>query len=322
MNSFKTTLGIASLLIAGAAMAEPYPSKPVTLVVAFPPGGASDAIGRLVAEGLTKQTGQMVIVENRAGFGGNVGAKFVSKAPSDGYTLLMCAISAASVSQTLTPSQAGYRLEKDFVAISMLGKSPMSLVVNSTVPVNSLGDFIRLAKEKPKQLTYSSAGSGTMQHMAAELFQLMTGTQLVHVPYKGSGPSMVDLLGGQVYSTFENGPAIAPFIKSGKLKVLAYANESRSTLTPDVPTADESGLPGFNVSALYGLLAPAGTPQPIIEKLNAEVKTLLEQQSMRAALAQQGVESTYSTPADAAKQIKNEVARWAKVIKDAQITAD
>ena len=200
----------------------------------------------------------MFIVENRAGFGGNVGAKFVSKAPNDGYTLLMCAISAASVSQTLMPSQAGYRLEKDFVAVSMLGKSPMSLVVNSTVPVSSIGDFIRLAKEKPKQLTYSSAGIGTMQHMAGELFQLMTGTQLVHVPYKGSGPSMVDLLGGQVYSTFENGPAIAPFIKSGKLKVLAYANESRSTLTPDVPTADEAGCRGSTSAPSTGWWPPRG----------------------------------------------------------------
>ena len=258
---------------------------------------------------------------NRSGFGGNVGAAYASKAPKDGYTLLMCAVTAASISQTLTPEQITYNLEADFAPISMLGKAPLALVVNASMPVTSLKEYIAYAKQRPKQVTFSSAGIGTTQHLGGELFQLMTGTQLVHVPYKGSGPSMTDLLGGQVQSTFETGPAIAPFLKSPKLRILAYANETRSSVMPEVPTTAEAGLPGFTVAATYGLLAPAGTPQAIIDKLNAEVKTLLNLPEVKATLAQQGVEPTYTTAKQTSAQIHREISKWAKVIKDANVKA-
>lgn len=322
MKIFKAAAAIAALALAGAAMAQAYPTRPVTVIVAFPPGGSSDVIGRVIAQALGKQLNQSFIVENRSGFGGNVGAKYAAKAPKDGYTLLMCAVTAASISQTLAPEQTNYNLEKDFVPISMLGKAPLTLVVNNSVAANTMAEFIALAKQKPKQLTFSSAGIGTTQHLGGELFMLMTGTQLVHVPYKGSGPSMNDLLGGQVQSTFETGPAVAPFLKSGKLKMLAYANETRSAVMPDVPTAAEAGLAGFNVAATYGLLAPAGTPQTIVDKLNAEVKTALEQPDVRSTLSQQGVEPTYTTPAQTSAQIHSEIAKWAKVIKDAGVKAE
>jgi tripartite-type tricarboxylate transporter receptor subunit TctC len=322
MRIFKAAIGIAACLLAGAALADDYPSRPVTLIVAYPPGGSSDVIGRVVAQALSKQLKQSFIVENRSGFGGNVGAKYASKAAKDGYTLLMCAVTAASISQTLAPEQTNYNLETDFAPISMLGKAPLALVVNTAMPVNSLAEYVAYVKQRPKQVTFSSAGIGTTQHLGGELFELMTGTKLVHVPYKGSGPSMTDLLGGQVQSTFETGPAIAPFLKSPKLRVLAYANETRSTVMPEVPTAAEAGLPGFDVAATYGLLAPAGTPQAIIDKLNAEVKVLLNLPEVKATLAQQGVEPTYTTPTQTSAQIHGEIAKWAKVIKDANVKAE
>lgn len=322
MRIFKTAIGVAACLLAGAALADDYPSRPVTVIVAFPPGGSSDVIGRVVAQALTKKLRQSFIVENRSGFGGNVGVKYASRAAKDGYTLLMCAVTAASIGQTLTPEQTNYNLESDFAPISMLGKAPLALVVNASVPANSLSEFIAFAKQKSKQVTFSSAGIGTTQHLGGELFELMTGAQLLHVPYKGSGPSMTDLLGGQVQSTFETGPAIAPFLKNPKLRILTYANEMRSTVMPEVPTATEAGLPGFTVAATYGLLAPAGTPQAIIDKLNAEVKELLNLPEVKSTLAQQGVEPTYTTPTQTSTQIHGEIAKWAKVIKYANVKVE
>lgn len=312
-------IAIATCLFAGAVSAREYPSRPVTVIVAFPPGGSSDVIGRVVARALGKQFKQTFIVDNRAGFGGNIGVRYASKAPKDGYTLLMCAVTAASISQTLAPEQTNYNLETDFAPVSMLGKAPLALVVNTGLPVNTTAEFIAYAKTKPGEMTYSSAGVGTTQHLGGELFKLISGTKLRHVPYKGSGPSMTDLLGGQVQSTFETGPAIAAFLKNPRIRVLAYANETRSPVMPDVPTATEAGLPGFNVAATYGLMAPAGTPRAIINRLNAEVKILLEQPDVKATLSQQGVEGTYTTPPQMATQIHAEITKWAKVIKDADV---
>jgi tripartite-type tricarboxylate transporter receptor subunit TctC len=313
-------LGLAaSLLVVAAHADDEYPARTVTIVVPFPPGGSTDVIGRVVAQALSKQLKQAFVVENRAGFGGNVGNRYASKAPKDGYTLVAIAITAASISRTLAPDQTNYDLENDFAPISMLGKAPLALTVNANVPATSLAAFIALAKQRPGQITYSSAGVGTTQHLGGELFKLMTGTRLVHVPYKGSGPSMTDLLGGQVQTTFETGPAIAPFLKNPSLRILAYANETRAATMPEVPTAAEAGLPGFNVAATYGLMAPAGTPKAIVDKLNAEVKTLLELPEIKATLAQQGVEPTYTTSAQMATQIHGEIAKWSKVVKDADI---
>ncbi len=319
MKILRLALFAAISLFTNGVWAQDYPARPVTLIVAFPPGGSSDVIGRVVAQALSKQLGQAFVVENRSGFGGNIGVRYASKAPKDGYTLLMCAVTAASISHSLAPEQTNYDLERDFAMISMLGKAPLAVVVNSGVPVKTLAEFIAYAKQKPREVTFSSAGVGTTQHLGGELFQLMTGDKLSHVPYKGSGPSMTDLLGGHVNSTFETGPAIAPFLKNANIRILAYANETRSSVMPDVPTATEAGLPGFNVAATYGLMAPVGTPKPILDRLNAEVKKLLDQPDVKATFAQQGVEGTYTTSTQMATQVHGEIAKWAKVVKDADV---
>ncbi len=314
-----TRLCGAFLLVAWTSIqalaADAYPTKPITMIVAFPPGGASDVIGRAVAQKLSERLGQQVIVENRAGAGGNMGAKQASLAKNDGYTILMGAITAHSIAQTLTPETANYRLDKDFAPISMLGSVPLYLVVNTKLPAKNLKEFIGLARQKPGQISVSSAGIGTTQHLAAELFMIMTNTQMLHVPYKGSGPAITDLIGGQINATFETGPAAMSFIKSGQLRALAIAAGSRSALLPNLPTATEAGLDGYEVSGTYGLLAPAGTPQAVVDRLNAETKTILEQPDLRERLAEQGVIPTYTTPEQASAHIRNEVAKWAKVIK-------
>lgn len=307
---------------APAARAQAYPARVVTMIVPYPPGGATDVIGRVVAQKLSDALGQQVVVENKGGAGGNLGAKAAAIAKNDGYTLLMGAVTAHSIAQTLTPETANYNLERDFAPVSMLGNVPLILVVNPSVPAKNLAEFIALAKSKPGALTVSSAGNGTTQHLGSEQFKLMTGTDMIHVPYKGSGPSITDLLGGQVQATFETGPAALGHVKAGKLRALAVASRTRSALLPDVPTATEAGLEGYEVSATYGLLAPAGTPKEIVERLNAEVKKILAMPDVKAKLLEQGVDPFYTTPAETTQHIRGEIAKWARVIKAANVKAD
>jgi tripartite-type tricarboxylate transporter receptor subunit TctC len=315
LKMLTAALGMA----AATAFAQGYPNKPVTVIVPYPPGGSTDVIGRVIAQAFGQQFKQTFVVENRAGFGGNVGAKAVASAPKDGYTLLMGAVTAHAISQTLAPGKANYNLEKDFAPISMVGKVPLTLVVGNGVPVNTLPEFIALLKKEPDKLTFASAGIGTTQHLGGELFMQLTQTRMLHVPYKGSGPAMTDLLGGQVQATFETGPAIVPYLKGGRIKTIAYANEKRSSVMPDVPTAAEAGLPSFNVSATYGLLAPAGTPKEVIDKLNAAVKLALEQPEVKAMLDGQAVEASYTTPDQTRAHIAGEIAKWKKVVVDGNV---
>jgi len=324
MIRFKRLLcsALAALGVVAPAAAETYPARPVTMIVAYPPGGASDVIARVVAAKLSERLGQQVVVENRAGAGGNLGAKQAAQAKNDGYTLLMGAITAHSIAQTLTPDTARYSLEQDFAPVSMLGNVPVMLVVNPHVPAKSLKEFIELAQQKPGQLTLSSAGIGTTQHLAAEQFALMTKTKILHVPYKGSGPAITDLIGGQITGTFETGPATLSFLKSGQLRPLAIAAKQRSTQLPDVPTMAEAGLPGYEVSGTYGILAPAGTPKAIVDRLNAEVKVALENPDVQARLAEQGVIPTYTTPEQTSAFIRNEIAKWASVIRNGNVKAE
>ena len=304
----------ALALVATSAFAQ-YPNKAVTIVVGFEPGGGTDTTARIVQGPLGELLGQQVVVENRAGAGGNLGAKQAAQAKNDGYTILMGAVTAHSIAQTLTPDTARYSLEKDFAPVSMLGNVPVMLVVNPNVPAKSLKEFVELVKQKPGQVTLSSAGIGTTQHLAAEKFALATGTKILHVPYKGSGPAITDLIGGQIVGTFETGPATMSFLKSGQLRALAIASKSRSSQLPDVPTMAEAGLPNYEVSGTYGILAPAGTPKPIIDRLNAEVKVALASPEVQAQLAEQGVIPTYTTPKETAAFIRAEIAKWAEVIK-------
>lgn len=311
-------LALAPLLV----NAQTYPTRPVTVIVPYPPGGATDVLARVIAQKLADKLGQPFVVDNKVGAGGNLGAKAAAQAKPDGHTLLMGAVTAHSISMTLAPETAGYNIDKDFAPITMVGAVPLMLVVNPSVQAGTLKDFIALVKAKPDGITYASAGNGTTQHLGGELFKLMTKSQMVHVPYKGSAPAVTDVIGGQVNATFETGPAALSYVKAGRLKVLATATHDRMASLPDTPTAAEAGLPGFEVAATYGLLAPAGTPKPIIDKLNAEIGKILEMPEVKAKFQEQGVIPTFMTPAQTTQHILGEVSKWARVIKEANVKAD
>jgi tripartite-type tricarboxylate transporter receptor subunit TctC len=313
-------LAFAASMISLAASAQAYPARSITFIVPYPPGGATDVVARVIAEKLTTSLGQPVIVENKAGAGGNLGARAAAQSKNDGYTILVGAVTAHSISMTLTPETAQYSIEKDFDPITMIGSVPLIVVVNPNVPAKNLQEFIALAKSKPNSLTVASAGNGTTQHLGLELFKLMTKTEMIHVPYKGSGPAVTDVIGGQVQATFETGPAAITQVKAGRLRALATATKER--MLPETPTAAEAGLPGFEVAATYGLLAPAGTPKAIVARLNSEVGKILQMPDVRAKFDQQGVIPMFTTPEQTARHIHGEVEKWAGVIKAANVKAD
>ena len=311
---------LATTLLATPAFAQGYPTRPVSLIVPYPPGGATDVLARVIAEKLSAALGQTFIVENKGGAGGNLGARAAAQAKPDGHTLLMGAVTAHSISMTLAADTAGYNVDKDFAPVTMVGSVPLMIVVNPKLPVQSLKEFIALAKAQPGKLTVASAGNGTTQHLGSELFKLITQTDMVHVPYKGSGPAVTDVVGGQVDATFETGPAALTQIKAGRLKVLATATAQRTL--PDTPTASEAGVPGFEVAATYGVLAPAGTPKAIVDRLNAEIGKALALPDVKVKFEQQGVIPTHMTPEQTTQHIRGEVSKWARVIKDANVKAD
>lgn len=310
------------LCLAASAFADDYPARPITMIVPYPPGGATDIIGRVLAQQLSEKLGKPVVVENRAGAGGNIGALAAAQAKPDGYTLLMGALTSHSINAVLQPKVVKFDLQKDFAPISIVGVVPLVLVVNPSVPAQSARDFIELAKAKPGSLTFASAGNGSPQHLAGEMFKLLTKTDLLHVPYKGSGPAMIDLIGGQVSSMIETAPASVSHIKAGKLRALMVATQERVPTLPDVPTAAEAGLPGFEVSSMFGIAAPAGTSQPIIDRLNKELAGILQLAEVQAKLQEQGVNPTHTTPEAAAQRIREELDRWGKVIAEANVKAD
>ncbi len=309
-------------LTAGSALADAYPTRSITMIVPYPPGGATDIIGRVLGQQLSEKLGKPVVVENRAGAGGNIGALGAAQAKPDGYTLLMGALTSHSINAVLQPKVVKFDLQKNFAPISIVGVVPLVLVVNPSVPAKSVQDFIALAKAKPGDLSFASAGNGSPQHLAGELFKLLTKTDLLHVPYKGSGPAMIDLIGGQVSSMIETAPASVSHIKSGKLRPLMIAATNRVPTLPDVSTAAEAGLPGFEVSSIFGILAPAGTPQPIVDRLNKELAGILQLPEVQAKLQEQGVEPTHTTPEAAAQRIREELDKWGKVIAEANVKAD
>jgi tripartite-type tricarboxylate transporter receptor subunit TctC len=310
-----------SLVAAGPAQAA-YPDKPIKLVVPYPPGGATDIIGRVVAQKLGGALGQQVVVDNRGGAGGNIGAAAVAKAEPDGYTLLMGALTSHSIMQTLERKSLGYNLEKDFAPITMVGSVPLVFVVHPSVPAKNLKELIAYAKSKPGYLTYASSGAGAPQRMAAELFKRTAGVDMMHVPYKGSGPAMNDLVGGQVLTMVETVPAAQGFIKAGKLRALAVTTPQRISMLPDVPTANEEGLTGFSVSSMFGVLAPANTPKPVVDRLNAELVKILQMPEVKEQLLQQGAYAMSTSPDQTSERIRQEISMWAKVIEEAKITND
>ena len=299
-----------------------YPDKPIRLVVPFPPGGATDVIGRVIGQKLGVALGQPVIVDNRNGAGGNIGADAVAKAAPDGYTILLGAITSHSIMSTLEKATIKYNFEKDLVPVSIVGSVPLVFVVNPSVPAKTLKELIAYAKSKPGEMSFASSGAGGPQRMAGEMFKRSAGIDMIHIPYKGSGPALVDLIGGQVLTMVETVPAALPHIKSGKLRALAVTTPQRIAMLPDVPSTAEAGMPGFEVTSLFGVMVPAGTPKEIINRLNAEITKMLLLPDVKAQLLGQGAFTVTTTPEQAATRVHQEVAKWATVIKDADVKPD
>ena len=325
-----TLLGLSLILASFASLPQAqttaikaYPDKQVRLVIPFPPGGATDVIGRIMAQELSKSLNQQVVADNRAGDSGNIGADIVAKSPADGYTLLMGALTSHAINANLEKGSIKYDLEKDFTPVAVVGVVPLVFVVNPSVPVKNMKEFIAYAKANPGKLTFASSGAGAPQRLAMEMFRFQLGLDLLHVPYKGSGPAMTDLVGGQVLSMSETVPAALPFIQSGQLRPLAVTTAKRISQLPDVPTVTQAtGLPNFDVVSMFGIEAPAGTPKSIVDKLSAELKSILQRPDVQERMLAAGVYVNYLSPADSAKRIQRELSMWAKVIKDAKVQAD
>ena len=300
-----------------------YPDKPIRLVIPYPPGGATDVIGRIMAQELSKTLNQQVVPDNRAGDSGNIGADMVAKAPADGYTLLMGALTSHAINTNLEKDKIKYNLEKDFTPVAIVGVVPLVFVVNPSVPVKNMKEFIAYAKANPGKLTFASSGAGAPQRLAMEMFRYQLGLDLLHVPYKGSGPAMTDLVGGQVLTMSETVPAALQFIQAGQLRPLAVTTAKRISQLPEVPTVTEAtGLPNFDVVSMFGIEAPAGTPQAIVYKLSSDIKTILQRPDVQERMLAAGVYVNYLSPAESSKRITRELNMWAKVVKDANIKAD
>jgi tripartite-type tricarboxylate transporter receptor subunit TctC len=311
----------AALLFPLAAAAQSYPDKPIHLVVPFPPGGVADIIARPVAEKLAARLGQPVIVENRGGATGTIGAAYVAHAAPDGYTLLLGTTNEIAMSPTLYGTLP-YDPTKDFAPVSIVAQFPNVLVVGPTVHAASLADLTAQAKARPKSLTFASSGQGSTNHLTAELYQGQAGVQVTHIPYKGGGPALVDLTGGHVDAMFATLPSAVALIKAGKLHALAVTGEQRSPALPDVPTAKESGLPGLVVTTWNGVIAPAGTPAAVISKLAQALKQVVDDPDIRQKLAAVGAEPMYTPPQAFAGIIRGDFARWSSLIRKAGIKVD
>ena len=296
------------------AQSAPYPNRPVKLVIPFPPGGPLDIIGRAIAQKASEDWGQSVVVDNRPGAGGNIGADIVAKSPPDGYTILMGALSTHAVNPSLY-SKMPYDAVKDFAPISLVAITPNVLVVNASLPVNSAKEFIAYAKANSGKLSFGSGSNGSAGHLAGELFKVDTKTDIVHVPYKGGAPATQALLAGDTQFMFDNLANAMPQVKAGKLKALAVTTAERSKLAPDLPTMAEAGMPGFDISTWFGLLAPAGTPKDVIAKWNAEVVKILNSPDMRERLTAQGAEPAPTTPEQFVAFIQSEIPKYARIVK-------
>ena len=312
---------ICLVLVATAAAAQPYPSRPVRMIIPFATGGGSDTVGRVLAQALSASLGQGFVVENRTGAGGAIGADAVAKSAPDGYTLLLGSTSEI-VHLVNVSTKVPYDPQKDFAPVSLVGSVPMALTVNEAVPASSVQDLVRLAKAQPGKLSFGSGGTGTTTHLAVELFAAKMGIKMTHVPYKGSGAIIPDLLNGNLQLGMPLLPAILPQASSGKVKILAVSTAKRAPSLPNIPTLQEAGVQGYDTTLWTGVLAPAGTPREVIAKLNAEIVAALARPEVKDALAKQGAEPIPSTPEQFAAAIRSELQTMAALVRDAGIKVE
>ena len=324
MTLANSRIVIAILALVGAAPAAGaagYPDHPVRMIVPFTPAGATDLLARLVGERLGAKLGVSVVIDNRAGAGGNVGAEIAARAAPDGYTLLMGPASVYAISATLYP-RLGYDLVKDLTPVSLVANVPHVLLVSNDLPVKSVPELVQLAKKKPGQLNIASQGSGTVSHLEAELLKHMARIDMLHVPYRGSAPAILDLIGGRVQVMFDSIASALPHIRAGKLRAIAVASNTRSSLLPNVPTVAESDLPGYRAHSWLGIFVPAGTPRIIVERLQRDLAAAIDDPKAQARLVEAGFEPKSSTQEDFAKLVREEMAKWRPVVKMSGATPD
>ena len=309
---------VAASTFAMASSYAAYPEKPIRIVVAYTPAGATDILARTVGQKLNEVWGQPVIIDNRPGANGNIGTEYAAKATPDGYTILMVTAGTHGINPSLY-RKLGFDAVKDFEAVSLVAMVPNIFVVNNSLPAKDVREFIAYAKANPGKLNYGSPGNGSTAHLSMELFKSMTGIQMVHIPYKGSAGVLADLIGGQIVATMDNMPPYLPQVKAGKIRALAVSPAKRSAAAPDIPTVAESGVPGYDSGAWFGLVAPAHTPKDVVNKLSRETARILQLGDVRARLTDLGAEPVGGTPEQFAAHIKSEIAKWAKVIKEANV---
>lgn len=311
---------LASPLAAFAQTGSDYPSKPIKLIVPYPPGGGTDVIARIVQERFQTLLGQPVVIDNRGGAAGSIGTELVAKSPADGYTVLF-----TLSSHTINPAiynKLSFDTAKDFAPVGLVASLPQILVANPQFPASTVAELVAMAKARPDSISFASVGNGSPGHLAGELLKLRTGTQMTHVPYRGGGPAVTDVMGGQVPLLWVSIPAAAQFVKAGKLKALAVSTTKRSAAFPDVPTMQEAGIPDFDVDSWYAVFVPAKTPQPAIDRLNRVINTVVKEPDIRDKLLAQGSEGVGGTPEQLGKVVSTELVRWSKLAKEANIRVD
>ncbi len=314
-------IGLAGALLAPAAIADAYPSKPIRFVVPYPPGGPLDTIARLLGQKVSESVKQPVVIENKAGAGGNIGADFVAKSPPDGYTLLMGAVATHAINPSLY-ARMPYDAARDFVPVTQIASTPNVLIVHPSIAASSVSEFIAHAKANPGKLNFGSGSTGSAGHLAGELFKATAGVDMAHIPYKGAAPAMQDLIGGQIHLMFDNLASALTQVRAGKVKAIAVTTAKRSTLAPELPTVAESGVPGFDISTWFGLFVPAGTPPEVVARLHAEFTRALAAPDVRERMLKLGAEPVGNRPEEFAAYIRAEAEKYARVVKASGAKAD
>jgi len=311
-------LVFVGITFCGPAAPQQYPARPIRMIIGFPPGGGTDIVGRIVGQRLSEVLGQQILPDNRGGASGQIAAELTAKAPPDGYTVMMAHIAAISILPSLYPKMP-YDAARDFAPITLVAIGPNFLVVHPSVPVKSVKELVAFAKARPGQLHYASPGAGTVQHLAGELFKLQAKVDMLHVPYKGSGQSIVDLVAGHVHLNFDSVPPVLPHVRSGRLRALAVTSEKRFSILPDIPTVTEGGVPGFDMSTWWGLVAPAAVSKDIVARLQAETVKVLREPAVKEKIAFAGADTVGNTAEEFAAFIRSERAKYARIVKEAKI---